>query len=488
VGKDLFIIEVLLIPSENNPPKSVTVIGAGVAGMSAACALAEAGFRVQLVEQRGYLGGRASSYLHPGVNEVIDNCQHVLFGCCTNLQGFYRRIDATDRIHWTSEMTMIEPGGRRSKLGPFRLGPFTLPAPLHSAPSFLNANAFTLADKLSLGRAMRAMMRPDAMTDTRESLGAWLRRHQQTEGAINRFWRLVIASALNAEIDSIAVPYAAKVIRELFMNSAEAGSMGMSTVPLSELYAGVTPYLAERGGSVLLNTHVEGAAWDEASSQWLICTRTGELVSDFVILALPFEATQKLLPHLPAEEGAEKLARQLERHEHWPICSVHLWFDREITSLEHAVLLDREIHWMYNQSKLQPGRGGHYIELVVSATRAFAALTREAAIQQALAELAEFFPVVKEATLLKSALVKEMHATFGVPPGIDSARPSAVSPWPHLFLAGDWTATGWPATMESAARSGHLAAAALGMSAENPLQCFEPDLKPRGLMKLFTAK
>jgi zeta-carotene desaturase len=143
VGKDLFIIEVLLIPSENNPPKSVTVIGAGVAGMSAACALAEAGFRVQLVEQRGYLGGRASSYLHPGVNEVIDNCQHVLFGCCTNLQGFYRRIDATDRIHWTSEMTMIEPGGRRSALGPFRLGPFTLPAPLHSAPTFLNAKAFT---------------------------------------------------------------------------------------------------------------------------------------------------------------------------------------------------------------------------------------------------------------------------------------------------------------------------------------------------------
>jgi zeta-carotene desaturase len=138
---------------------------------------------------------------------------------------------------------------------------------------------------------------------------------------------------------------------------------------------------------------------------------------------------------------------------------------------------------MYNQSKLQTGRGGHYIELVVSATRAFAALPREAAIQQALAELAEFFSLVKEAKLLKAALVKEVYATFGVPPGIDSARPSAVSPWPHLFLAGDWTATGWPATMESAARSGHLAAEALGLSAENPLHCFEPDLKPQGLMR-----
>ena len=204
-----------------------------------------------------------------------------------------------------------------------------------------------------------------------------------------------------------------------------------------------------------------------------------------VILALPFEATQKLLPHLPAEDGAEKLAHQIEHHEHWPICSVHLWFDRDVTDLEHAVLLDREIHWMYNKSRLQTGRGGQAIELVVSATRAFAALPREAAIQQALAELSEFFPLVKEAKLEKVALVKEMYATFGVSPGIDSARPSAASPWPNCFLAGDWTATGWPSTMESAARSGHLAAEQLGLSAENPLSCFEPDLKPQGLMRFF---
>jgi zeta-carotene desaturase len=477
----------LLTGLQQNLHKSVSVIGAGVSGMSAACVLAEAGFRVQLVEQRGYLGGRASSYLHPGVNEVIDNCQHVLFGCCTNLLDFYRRIGVVERIHWTTDMTMIEPGGGRSALGPFRLGPFSLPAPLHSAPSFLAAKAFNLQDKIALARAMQAMMRPEAMKDTGESLGHWLRRHKQTEGAMNRFWRLVIASALNAEIDTISVPYAAKVIRELFLNSAEAGSMGMSTVPLSELYAGVPQFLAERGGSVLLNTHVEGAAWDEASSKWLIRTRIGELVSDFVILALPFEATQKLLPRLPAEEGKQKLVRQIERHEHWPICSVHLWFDREITELEHAVLLDREIHWMYNQSKLQTGRAGHYIELVVSATRSFAALPREAAIQQALSELAEFFPRVKEAKLEKVALIKEMHATFGVPPGIDSARPSSASPWPNLFSAGDWVHTGWPSTMESAARSGHLAAEALGLSAENPLHCFEPDLKPKGIMRWISC-
>ena len=465
--------------SETRSRKAVTVIGGGVAGMSAACALAEVGYRVQLLERRGYLGGRASSYLHPGVGEVIDNCQHVLFGCCTNLQGFYRRIGVADRIHWTSEMTMIEPGGRRSALGPS-----WLPAPLHGLPKLLTAHAFTLADKLALGRAFSALMRP-VPADSTESLGAWLRRNGQTEGAINRFWRLVIASALNAEIDQISLPYAAKVIRELFMNSAQAGSMGMSTVPLSDLYAGVIPFLEARGGSVHLNTHVEGAAWDEETSQWTVHTRTGELISDSVIAALPFEAMQELLRHLPPAEGAEKLARQMEQHEHWPICSVHLWFDREITELEHAVLLDREVHWMYNQSRLQTGRDGHYIELVVSATRSFAALKREEAIELALSELAEFFPQVKEAKLEKVALVKEVRATFGVPPGIDRSRPSAVSPWPGLFLAGDWVATGWPSTMESGARSGHLAAEAICASVGEPRSILNPDLEPRGLMRWF---
>ena len=469
---------------ERNSEKTVTVIGGGVAGMSAACALAEAGFRVQLAERRGYLGGRASSYLHPGVNEVIDNCQHVLFGCCTNLIGFYRRVGVADRIRWTSDMTMIEPGGRRSALGPSRLGPLGLPAPLHGLPRLLSAHAFTLADKLSLARAFTALLRP-VPSDSTESLGAWLRRHKQTEGALNRFWRLVIASALNAEVDCIALPYAAKVIRELFMNSAQAGSMGMSTAPLSELYAGVTPFLEERGGSVLLNTNVEGAAWDEECAQWTTQTRTGELTSEFMIVALPFEGMQKLLPHLPGAEGADALARQMEMHEHEPICSVHLWFDREITDLDHAVLLDREIHWLYNQSRLQPGRGGHYIELVISASTAFAALPREAAIKLALSELAEFFPRVKEARLEKVALIKEVHATFGVPPGIDAARPSAESPWPNLFLAGDWTATGWPSTMEGAARSGYLAAEALCKSIGEPRTILDADLKPRGLMRFI---
>jgi zeta-carotene desaturase len=460
--------------------KSVSILGAGIAGMSAAVALAEAGFRVQLLERRGYPGGRASSYLHPGTGEIIDNCQHALIGCYTNLIGFYRRIGVEQQIHWTSEMTMIEPGGRRSVLGPS-----SLPAPLHGMPKLLSAAAFNWRDKLSLARAFSAMMRPEAMRESNESLGAWLRRMKQSEGAMNRFWRLVIASALNAELDTIALPYATKVIRELFMNSAEAGAMGMSRVPLSQLYAPVEPFLTARGGSVHFNTHVDGAEWREDEKRWRIQSRTGDFSSDYLLLALPFEALGKLLPNLPEVEGREALAAQISQHVHWPICSVHLWFDREITDLEHAVLLDREVHWMYNQSRLQTGRGGHYIELVISATRTFAALERRQAIDLALKELAEFFPKVKEAKLEKVALVKEVRATFGVAPGIDAARPHARGPWTNSFLAGDWAQTGWPSTMESAARSGHLAAEALAAQAGVSLRVHEADLKPKGLMRFL---
>ena len=292
-------------------------------------------------------------------------------------------------------------------------------------------------------------------------------------------------------LDSIAVPYAAKVVRELFMNSAWAGAMGMSTVPLTELYAGAENFLRQNGAEIHFNTNVECAAWDEEVSEWTLTTRTGPLIADYLILALPFEATAKLIPNMPAAEGAAALLGQVEQHQHWPICSVHLWFDREITELDHAVLLDREIHWMYNKSKLQPWRKtkGSYIELVVSSSRAFAALERNQAITQAIAELAEFFPAVASAQVEKAALVKEVRATFGVPPGIDRFRPGAeASPWPNSFLAGDWTATGWPSTMESAARSGHLAAQALSAAAGAPRKVLLPDLKPRGLMRLFATR
>jgi squalene-associated FAD-dependent desaturase len=474
--------------STDSTVRTVAVVGGGVAGLSAACALADAGFRVTVLERRGYPGGRASSYLHPGTGEVIDNCQHVLFGCCTNLVAFYERIGAAGKIFWDSRMTLIEPGGRRSVLAPS-----SLPAPLHGLPSILMSSCYSIADKLSLVFALTSVMVErlfGVKPNPGQSLDAWLGSHLQSEGALERFWRLVIASALNADLDKIGYPYAEKVIRELFLNSAYAGSMGMSRVPLSELLGGVQGYLEARGGSIQFNANVESAAWDAERRLWTIQTQQGMQTAQMLVLALPFEATAKLLPNLPANAAATGLASSIRKLEHWPICSVHLWYDREITELDHAVLLDRDVHWMYHKSRWQPQRDSKasYIELVVSASREFATLSREEAIARATSQLAEFFPQVKEATLVKAALIKEVRATFGVPPGVDSVRPDAVSPWPNCFLAGDWTATGWPSTMESAARSGHLAAEALCRSVGDARTFLAPDLEPKGLMKFLSRK
>src|SRR5579883_60820 len=229
--------------------------------------------------------------------------------------------------------------------------------------------------------------------------------------------------------------------------------------------------------------HQNQTAWNGASQQWSVQTETDRIHSHAVILALSFEAMAKLLPALPDAAGKEALAARLAQFTHAPIAAVHLWFDREITPLPHASLLDTTVQWLFNKSKLQPQRHtreGHYIELVISALRSVIPMQRQQLIDLALRELTLFFPAVREAKLLKATVTKEARATFSVLPKIDSIRSTAQSPWHNIFLAGDWTATGWPATMEGAARSGYLAAEAL--TGQSFLQ---PDLPARGLMRLF---
>jgi zeta-carotene desaturase len=192
---------------------------------------------------------------------------------------------------------------------------------------------------------------------------------------------------------------------------------------------------------------------------------------------------------LPENPEAIRLVESLARFEHSPITGIHLWFDREITDLDHAILLDRTIQWMFHKSRLQletrGGAAGSYLELVVSASKSLVEMQRQEIIDLAVAELAEFFPAVKQAKLVKAAVVKEVRATYSILPQLDLFRPSAVSPWPRAFLAGDWTATGWPATMEGAVRSGYLSAEALSRAAGKPAHFLEPDLPARGLMRLM---
>ncbi len=462
--------------SDNRQRQTVAIIGGGLAGLSAGSALADAGYQVDVFERRPYLGGRASSYELPGTGEVVDNCQHVLLGCCTNLIDFYRRLGVEQQIRWYDEITFILPGGKSSTLKPGML-----PAPFHAAPSFLASSVLDLNDKLAIARAMMAMTRT-LPNDDGENFQAWLERHGQTRQAIDRFWAPVLVSALNEELDRMSVHYGALVFRDSFLKSAEAGRMGVPAVPLSQLYGTAADYIEARGGKVHLRAAVDSIESDGNNVRLQVGGE--EVRADYAILATPFNAVEKLLPDSPEMKALRNQARSFESS---PITGIHLWFDREITPLEHAVLLDRTIQWMFHKSRILATRkdseqSGSYLELVVSSSKTLVDKPRGEIIDLAVRELAEFFPNVRDAKLLKATVIKEIHATFSPSPGSDAFRPSHTTPWPRLLLAGDWTATGWPATMEGAVRSGYGAAEMLTGAAG---KFVVPDLPAKGLMRLF---
>ena len=458
---------------------TVAVIGGGLAGISAGSALADAGYHVELFERRPYLGGRASSYELPGTGEVVDNCQHVLLGCCTNLIDFYRRLGVENQIRWYDEVTFLLPDGRASALKPS-----WLPAPMHTGLSFMASPVLDLKDKLAISRALLALM-PALPADNGENFQAWLLRHGQTKQSIDRFWAPVLISALNDELDQVSVHYAALVFRDSFLKSADAGRMGLPAVPLSQLYGQAASYIEARGGRVHLRASVDSMQADDKGVR--VGVSGDEVCADYAILATPFNVVNKLLPDTPE---MQPLRQQAGHFGSSPITGIHLWFDREVTPLEHAVLLERTIQWMFQKSKIlntrrESGEAVSYLELVVSSSKTLVDKSRNEIIDLAMRELAEFFPAVREAKLTKATVIKEVHATFSPTPGSDAYRPSHTSPWPRLFLAGDWTATGWPSTMEGAVRSGYGAAEALAAARGGQQKFLVPDLPPKGFMRLF---
>lgn len=269
---------------------AVAVVGGGLAGLAATCALAASGFRVTLFERRPYLGGRASSYEHPGTGEVVDNCQHVLFTLCTDLIAFYKKIGIDDKIRWFDSMTFIEPGGRQSILKPS-----SLPAPLHVTPSFLGFRFLNCWDKVVLGRALSALIL-QKQEDDGSSFQTWLERHHQTPNAIERFWKPILVSALSEDLDRIAVPYAAQVVRES-MKSSRARTMGIPTVPLTELYNSARQYIETHSGIVCLRNSVQSFVPREDGVALRL--QDSEQKFDYAVFSVPFDSLSKLLPELP---------------------------------------------------------------------------------------------------------------------------------------------------------------------------------------------
>ncbi|MDX2178158.1 MAG: hydroxysqualene dehydroxylase HpnE [Bryobacteraceae bacterium] len=399
---------------------SVIVAGGGLAGLACAAALGDAGYEVDLFEARPFLGGRATSYEIAG--ETIDNCQHILLKCCVNLLDFYERLGVRDRIAWHRDFYFMEPGGRFSIL---RAG--ALPAPLHFTEAFLRASWLTFGEKLALGRALLAIRfeRTSRRDLAQITMLDWLREKNQPPRVIERFWRQVLVSAINEELDRMAACHGFQVFWLGFLAARDSYEMGIPNVPLGELYS-------SSAWKRLPNVRIHTRAKVESLSPDGAIVNGERRIADAYVDALP-----------PTDV------------EFSPITGIHLWFDRAVTELPHGTLLDRTIQWFFNKD------GGRYLQIVVSASRSLLEMPRQDVIDLAVRELREFLPRVREASILKAHVVKEARATFSATPAMEARRPGARSEYPNVFRAGDFTSNGWPATMEGAVRSGYLAAEAV---------------------------
>ena len=458
-------------------PVRVAILGGGLAGMAAALRLAEAGYAVELIEKRPVLGGRASSFIPPGETGPIDNCQHVLLGCCTNLIDFFHRIGVGNQFRYYDTFLFQN----RQTVSVLRSS--ALPAPLHFLPSLAGFRSLCWQDRWAIARAMLAILRtPQPFPD--EPLVAWLNRHGQSAEAIQNFWNVILVSALNEDLERLSTRAAFHVFVHGFLRNRRGYRMGVPTVALGELYS--SRRLNEMS-TLQLTSPVLGFEITNGRVQALRLQNGETRTAEYFISALPPDALLSLLSteqrrDWPDTNGWAGLT--------WsPITGIHLWFDRPVTELDHLTVCGRTIQWIFNKSALAKENNrnavAQYIQLVVSASRSLVLLKRDEVLDLALRELGEILPRSKQAILRRSVVVKETKATFSFTPGTDDLRPGPRTPFRNFFLAGDWTQTGWPPTMEGAVRSGYRAAECLTETVGHPQKFLVPGLPADPLARLL---
>jgi squalene-associated FAD-dependent desaturase len=478
------------------PAGAVIVVGGGLAGAAAAVALADRGFKVSLFERRAQLGGRATSYAMPG-GRCIDNCQHVTLGCCTNLAHFFYRIGASSSVRFFRSLRFSDGRGSR---GVLRASSF--PAPLHLAGSFARFPLLGWDSKRAVARLLLHIVRSGGrpLRAVEQPVSEWLRRHRQPAEAVDRFWRVVLVSALNEQLDRADTRYAIDVFWKAFLCSRTGFELGIPLVPLSRLYEGCRPVIEAGSGRVHEETAVR-SLWMEGGRLLGCRLEDGRKVpADYVIAAVTPNRLATLLPTGVLEQDPDIAG--IGRLGTAPITGIHCWFDRPVMSEPYLALVDQPVHWIFNKTLLYrfagaegtdrairhsaaprtderlTDSGTQYLQFVVSASHGWESRPRQEIVDLCLATLGALFPGSANARLIDAVVLREPAATFSVEPGSDRWRPAQKTALPGLFLAGDWTRTGWPATMEGAVRSGYLAAEAVGIEAGKPFSVLQPELQP----------
>ena len=444
---------------------TVLVVGGGLAGISAACELADLGHRVTLLEKRPFLGGRTYSFFDKQTDSEVDNGQHIFMKSCTAYIGLLDRLNVRHKTYLQSRMRVTVYDAQRR---PSALYSSMLPAPFHLVLSFLRYRHLSWGDKAAIARAAFAIRR---MSEGRRkeldgiSFCDWLSERGQSARAIEAFWDLIILPVCNDDSRRVSASQAIMVFQDGFLGGRHAADIGYATVGLSSLLAGEAQrYIEQRGGKVIVGKSLQSLEGDQ---QGIRCARlySGPSIgADAYLLAVPPRQLGKLLPETLRKHEFFDRASRLAMS---PIVNVHLWFDRRVTDLEFAAFLDNDVQWVFNKTAIYGEDGGHGQRLCISLSAAhkFIDMPKDELYRLVVDELRRAIPATGEASVTRFIVVRERYATFAPRPGSAAYRLPSRTPVRNLFLAGAWTDTGWPSTMESAVRSGENAARAIATAA-----------------------
>ncbi|MFN0199035.1 MAG: hydroxysqualene dehydroxylase HpnE [Planctomycetaceae bacterium] len=442
----------------DEPP--VIIVGGGLAGLATAAVLSQHHLPVLLLESRPRLGGRASSVVDATSGMLIDTCQHVAMGCCTNFLHFCDMLGVSSAFRTAERLHFIAPDGT--------IVPFTassLPAPFHLTRALAKLPYLNWREKWILASGIRRLIRLSDDEADRLPFADWLIAAAQPERVIERFWNVVLVSALSESADRISTRYARQVIVEAFLRHRRGWEVHLPIKPLTEIYAAMVRELESRGVIVRVQAGVRDLEATSDRVTAVVLRDESRLSCSDCVLAVSFDRVMSLLPEALRSDPALAGIAQLQAA---PISSVHLWFDREVCPLPHAVFVDRFSQWIFQRSSIADENNSvranpelsqsFYYQVVISASRNVVELDSEKVVEQVLDDLRRVWPEVSSARLLQSRVLTDHRAVFSPLAGVDRLRPEQQSPIQNLQLAGDWTKTGWPATMESAVRSGFLAA------------------------------
>jgi len=482
--------------------KKVIVLGGGLAGLAAAVILVEREFHVTIIERKPFLGGRASSFSIITANSIqkkflaensqsslidhrdkgvfIDNCQHVLLNCCTNLLDFYKRIGVEKYIRFVDHYLFQNFQGNEGVIKGSRL-----PAPFHLLPSFLQFKCLPWKDRLAVVYGFACMFFEQSNFNRLDQVTMlnWLRTHGQSARAIEVFWRTFLVSALNEDLERASAKYGVRVCIEGLLKNSNAFQMGVPTVPLEKLYTQpCLKFLRERGAEVRLRSTVNRIEVIDSKVSGIKLNDGTEMEADYYLSSLPPEALLSVFDKAIVNES--RYLSKLRRFHFSPIISIYLWFDKPITDLTCLAVSGRKVQWIFNKTnKNHNSNSNNHLSVVISASREFLFLQKADILRIVLKDLNKILPATQGSQLLNSIVIKEPFATFSCSVGCDQIRLEQKSPLSNLLVAGDWTNTGWPPTMESAVRSSYCCAELILEAEGRSETLLKPDLPPNGISR-----